>query len=838
MPREPKPTGHPIARPKAGVDVSIVGDAALVSVAGLVDEHFAGFGSLGEAVKTVVINVSGMTRMTSFGVRQWLKGMDALPKTIQDLYLLGCPTFFVDQLNMVLNFGGAAQILTVVAPYTCPSCGVESGETIDVLAERAALARGGVSEKECARCGGKLEFDETPESYFSFVSKYAASSIQPQVAQLLASQGLYTAIESVGEKPPRIIKLVHGSVTYFRIIGTIGAMFRARPFLVGAEGEVVIDLAEVERFDPLGQREWRRLLKTLSAQVPAVTLVDVNDSFLAMAADSFGLARNISVSSALVPYRCTECGRASALSHLLEGKWPPQLGDQVCPTCGGSAHPEVAAGMLAPLQRANTMPPPASVKLIAQRTEVLSRALADANAAQAGEGAVATLTPDDTILGKYKIVRRLSAGGMAEVFLATQVGIGGFEKPVALKRIQRALLETRHLAIDMFLNEAKIAGRLTHPNIVQVLDVGEVGGALYLAMEYVRGRDLRDVIKKLRASRMMMPLGDACYVVREVAQALHHAYWSTDMAGKRLSVVHRDVSPHNIILSYDGAVKLLDFGVAMSAVTEPTETMIVGKWLYMSPEHTKNQQIDHRSDLFSLGVILYLLCTGKMPFGGTTPKDIVRKIRAGQYKPLHELAPNIPKELSALVARLLSPDPEARPQTGREVVTALSEITRAYGIDGSPGNISAFVSGLFPNERSETSGIMEIVRTGGPHEESESFAALESAATKVGIGSGPKQVPAVLDDSKSPGSLSPSSLSPSPMSLPGSAPHMLTPSSGFNTTDLSTSFPRSKSRDFPRQDLSGPTPRLAGAGWNIRRVLIVVIIVLLAIAAYLLIHPT
>src|SRR5207342_2382635 len=110
---------------------------------------------------------------------------------------------------------------------------------------------------------------------------------------------------------------------------------------------------------------------------------------------------------------------------------------------------------------------------------------------------------------------------------------------------------------------------------------------------------------------------------------LHFAYWSTDMAGKRLNVVHRDVSPHNIILSFDGTVKLLDFGVAMSAVTEQAETMIVGKWLYMSPEHTTNQAIDHRSDLFSLGVIMYLLFTGTMPFSGQDPKDIVRKIRSG-----------------------------------------------------------------------------------------------------------------------------------------------------------------------------------------------------------------
>src|SRR5439155_27078870 len=166
MARDPKPTSPPV-NAKASVDVIVSGEATLVSVSGLVDEHFAGFGTIGTDIKSVVINTSEMTRMTSFGVRQWLKAMSAIPKSVSDLYLLGCPTFFVDQLNMVLNFGGAAQVLTVMAPYTCPSCGVESSEVIDVLADRAALAKGGVSGKECARCGGKLEFDATSEAYFS-----------------------------------------------------------------------------------------------------------------------------------------------------------------------------------------------------------------------------------------------------------------------------------------------------------------------------------------------------------------------------------------------------------------------------------------------------------------------------------------------------------------------------------------------------------------------------------------------------------------------------------------------------------------------------------------------
>ena len=697
MARETKPTVDPPNRPKVGVDLKVQGDVGVVTVSGLVDENFQGFGSITSTVKSLVIEVSRMTRMTSFGVRQWLKSMDALPKSVSDLYLLGCPTFFVDQLNMVLNFGGAAKVLTVVAPYTCPSCGVESGEVIDVLAERTTVAMGGVPDKDCARCGARLEFDETPESYFSFVSKYGASSIQPATAHVLATLGLYTAANVAAEKPPRIIKLVHGPVTYFRIIGTVGSMFRARPLLVGAEGEVVIDLAEVDRFDSLGSREWKRLLKNLVGQVPAVTLVDVSDSFLSVAGDSLAIARTIHVSSVLVPYFCVDCGNLTMESHALAGAtWPLSLPEHVCGRCGGRTQSALEPTTLALVEQASTQVPPESAKLIEQRAEVLSRALTDANVASAGDAATPSLNPDDTILGKYKIIRRLSSGGMAEVFLAKQVGIGGFEKPVALKRILPEWLESRHFAVDMFLNEAKIAGRLIHPNIVQVLDVGQVGGALYLAMEYVHGRDLRDILKSLRGEKTIMPLGDACYVISQIAQALHHAYWSTDLSGKQLAVIHRDVSPHNVILGHDGSVKLLDFGVAMSAVTEHAgEAGVAGKWAYMSPEQTMEQEMDHRSDLFSLGVMMYLLCTGSMPFAGNDPREIVKKSRTGAFKPIKQVAPDMPNSIAELITRMLSPNPDDRPRTGLEVVTTITEFTRSYGIESSAARIASLVTRLF-----------------------------------------------------------------------------------------------------------------------------------------------
>ena len=815
MTRESKPTIDP-ARPKAGIDLKTVGEVGLVHVAGLVDEHFVGFGAIGSTIKSLVIDVTSMTRMTSFGVRQWLKAMDALPKSISELYLLGCPTFFVDQLNMVLNFGGAAKVLTVVAPYTCPSCGMESGETVDVLAERSTLAKGGVPEKECGRCAGKLEFDETPESYFSFVTKYAAATINPAAAQFLASLGVYVAAESGGEKPPRIIKLVHGPVTYFRIIGTIGSMFRARPFLVGAEGEVVIDLAEVDRFDPLGLREWKRLVKTLAGQVPAVTLVDVTDSFLQHAADSLALARNIAAASVLIPYFCLDCGKITAESLSLEkAAWPLQLAQHVCSVCGGTTQSALKTESLNPLQKASTSIPPGSSKLVANRREVLSRALADASVAQAGDSASATLAADSTILGKYKIVKRLSAGGMAEVFVAKQVGIGGFEKPVALKRILRSLLESRHLAVDMFLNEAKIAGRLMHPNIVQVLDVGEEGGSLYLAMEYVRGKDLREALKKLRANRKTMPLEDAFYIIRQVAQALHHAYWSSDLAGNQLAVVHRDVSPHNVILGFDGTVKLLDFGVAMSAVTENPESMIAGKWAYMSPEHTSSQEVDHRSDLFSLGVMFYLLCTGSMPFSGSDPREIVKKVRAGSYRPLHEAAPQVPEAVSTLVARMLACNPDDRPQTGQEVVASLIEISRIYGLESSSANVANMLAALFANELQEGMGLKDLARAATEE-------VLDPGATKrlaVGSGSAQPQV-----DPDSPGRSSSNSM------------NRVTPTGGM-PVDVSVSLARRSHEFSAPRPLSEPAIP-AKSGVRVITVLLVTIMILaVAVAMYIFVKP-
>jgi eukaryotic-like serine/threonine-protein kinase len=697
------PSKGKAAPPRRGVQVSlhVQGAAAILTVSGLIDEGFQGFGSFPDETQTLVIDVSKVTRMTSFGVRQWLKAMDGLPRRLTDLYMIGCPTFVVDQMNMVLNFGGAAKVLTVQAPFVCTGCGAESSDRlIDVMAHRSKLMEGTVPEQTCTSCSAILEFDEAPESFFALVSKYGATQVSVAAAEILATFGLYQAPdreEEGEEKAPKIFKIVQDSVTYFKISGVLGRAFRSRPLAVGAEGEVVLDVSEVTRFTQSGQREWDRLIRHLSTQVNAITVVDVGEPMLqAAAAGFFRITKHFTVWSIIARYTCASCGKQTQESIRLAGHAMRLDESRVCPSCGGTTTTELPRPLLAPLGEALTQNiPAASTRFIDNRTEIISRVMVEASIARGSDGGV-DATTSDTILGKYRIVKPISAGGMAEVFLAKQVGIGGFEKTVALKRILRSFLENRHLAVDLFLNEAKIAARLVHPNIVQVLDVGEDRGSLYLAMEYVHGCDLRVVSRALKQRReQRLPVPEVLYIAREVANALHHAYYSADLEGKQNNVVHRDVSPHNILLSYEGAVKLSDFGVAASAVTTDRESLVTGKWAYMSPEQTLGQKLDHRSDLFSLGIVLYQLLAGTHPFGANNVGDLIVKLRRGDMMPLRDRRQDLPETLTILVDRLLSLSPEERPRHGQAVATAITDIARSARMELRPEGLATILGTLF-----------------------------------------------------------------------------------------------------------------------------------------------
>ena len=274
--------------------------------------------------------------------------------------------------------------------------------------------------------------------------------------------------------------------------------------------------------------------------------------------------------------------------------------------------------------------------------------------------------------GPYFVVRRIAVGGMAELLMAKQGGIAGFEKVIAIKRLLPHLARDKAL-VDMFINEAKVVSTLSHPHIVQIHALGRLGSAYYIAMEYVHGRDLRSVERRAAERGLHFPIDLVVYVGRSVAEALGYAHHRTDDSGRPLKIVHRDVSPQNILISYDGEVKLTDFGIAR-AVTRATATihgLLRGKLAYMSPEQACGRSLGHRADIFSLGVVLYELLTGQRPIQGDSERTLLQALRACRIASPRSLNPRVPERLERVVMKALSPDPETRYQDALNLMRSL-----------------------------------------------------------------------------------------------------------------------------------------------------------------------
>jgi serine/threonine protein kinase len=244
---------------------------------------------------------------------------------------------------------------------------------------------------------------------------------------------------------------------------------------------------------------------------------------------------------------------------------------------------------------------------------------------------VAQQQRDTARFGRYRLIDRIAVGGMAEIFLAHQKHDDGHESPVVIKRIRPHL--SKHAAfVKMFLNEARLASQLNHPNVVQIHDLGKIAESYFIAMEYVAGRDMRRVVPKAEALGIPFPLVYAVKIASQVCAGLHHAHTKVDLYGNPLNIVHRDVSPENVVVAFDGSVKILDFGIAKAAnQVEQTRTgEIKGKLSYMSPEQCLGKPLDCRSDIFSLGVVLYEWLTGFKLFTGESEVAVMRSITEGK----------------------------------------------------------------------------------------------------------------------------------------------------------------------------------------------------------------
>ena len=294
--------------------------------------------------------------------------------------------------------------------------------------------------------------------------------------------------------------------------------------------------------------------------------------------------------------------------------------------------------------------------------------------------------------GPYRLVRQIAVGGMAEIHLAKTKGIAGFEKYVALKMIHPNFAEDEQF-IQMLVDEAKIAVQLTHGNIAQTFDLGRVGDTYYITMEYVDGADLYKILRRGSEQDVEMPLDVCAYVAKEVASALDHAHRKRDHLGKPLGIVHRDVSPQNVLVSYAGEIKLVDFGIAKATmkVRQTAVGVIKGKYYYMSPEQAWGSKLDHRSDIFSAGIVLYEMITGQMLYLEEDLHKLLDMARTADIAPPTRLRKAIPPQLERIVMHALAREPGDRYQTAGDFANDLERFLHAYSPVFTAGKVAALL---------------------------------------------------------------------------------------------------------------------------------------------------
>ncbi|MDY7229002.1 protein kinase domain-containing protein [Hyalangium rubrum] len=274
--------------------------------------------------------------------------------------------------------------------------------------------------------------------------------------------------------------------------------------------------------------------------------------------------------------------------------------------------------------------------------------------------------------GQYVLVRKLAEGGMAEIFLSKLLGADGFERNVVIKRMLSHLSSLPDF-VEMFRDEARLAARLSHPNIIQIHELGFIEGCYYICMEYLAGEDFSTTLRQAGRKRQYTPLPISMRVLVDAARGLHFAHDFTNEAGEPLRIVHRDISPSNLYVTYQGQVKVLDFGIAKatSRVVQTRTGVVKGKYIYMAPEQAKGEEVDRRADIFSLGVSLYESITNVRPFARENDLAVLNALLQGDFMPPSALRRDIPPELEAVVLKAMALRPEDRYATAAEFADAL-----------------------------------------------------------------------------------------------------------------------------------------------------------------------
>src|SRR5215813_8398903 len=311
--------------------------------------------------------------------------------------------------------------------------------------------------------------------------------------------------------------------------------------------------------------------------------------------------------------------------------------------------------------------------------------------------------------GKYMLLGLIARGGMAEVYRARTKASAPTDKLLAIKCMRPSLARESRF-VEMFIREGKLAVILDHDAIVRTFEIGRIEGRYFIAMEYIGGKDLTQILRRCQESNQRIPVPHACYIAARMGEGLHYAHTRTDAEGRPLNIVNRDVSPSNVRVSYDGEVKLLDFGIAQAMLKFTSEIGVLkGKFSYMSPEQIRGMPVDARTDVFSTGIILHEMLTTEKLFRGDTEFALMEKVRKAEISPPSKFNRRVPAELDAIVARALARDVADRYQTAEAFAQDLDQLLVGYRFD--PSELRELVRSLFRSDFAKEEEEMRACRT-------------------------------------------------------------------------------------------------------------------------------
>ncbi|QDE84208.1 serine/threonine protein kinase [Myxococcus xanthus] len=665
-----------------------VGTITHVRISGVIDETFPLTSASPEMNGLLVVDLGQVERISSFGVRRWIEFAAKLPQGALGLYVVHAPPVIVDQLNMVEGFAGVARVLSVLAPYSCRACNEDRLRLVNLLDEAQVISEERAPDHSCPVCQGALEFADLPGEFFDYARRQQFGQVDPVVMRYLRA--------SMPAEQPELsqhLKIIQDDITYITLASALKGDLNVRRLASGLEGRVGFDFSHVSKVEPEALPKLEQVLET-AAQGAHVALCRVPPPALAVLARSAKVLP-VRLATLWLPCDCRNCGQVShqrlqAADYLAKLRAQASGVEVPCPICGGNArvpHMPQLQGLLARVQLTDRP----LEDMEALETRALSQYLFGAtNIDPAARQGASTDISNSLGSTKLNIIRRLGQGGMAEVFLAKQVGVKGFEKFVVMKKILPQFAENPEF-VDMLFAEARANARLTHPNVVQTFDVGVSDGVAYILMEYVRGPDLKKLVIELRRKGLALPLEHALRIVAEVAAGLHYAHAYVDPAGTPHPVVHRDVSPHNVLISLDGAIKLSDFGIAKVAGEEHTQAGVLkGKISYISPEAASGRTLDARNDVFALGVVLFELLTGTLPFRRDHDAATLQAIVRDPAPVPSQLKPNIPQDVSDLILRALVKDPARRTPSAAALREEIEAVMAHHRLNSSPAAVAQF----------------------------------------------------------------------------------------------------------------------------------------------------